>query len=121
MCVVSVCVCVCACVCLAAFACTHLCMSERLSNFYGDCLVKRTVALGPALLGTGSPTGSPGATTYKESQADAHLLDDHFKNACPDGLLRELQPWLRPDWPVTTLSQAHVHKQRHTLKITIRP
>lgn len=36
----SRCVCIHVYVCLAAFACTHLCMSDCLFNFYGYCLVK---------------------------------------------------------------------------------
>lgn len=105
----------CECACLAAFACTHVCMSECLSNFYGDCLVKkRTGALGqPALLSTGSPTGSPRATTYQENRADAHLLDDHFKSACPAGLVHELQ---------AGLDIYHMCTSTETLKkVTIRP
>lgn len=106
-------------VCAAVFACMHLCMTECLSNFYGDKLVKNwTGVLGqPTLHSPHSPTGSPAATTYQEGRAEQMLPSSMTtpKTPCPAGLLCELQAWLRPDWTVTTLSQAHVYEQIHKI------
>ncbi|KAI9521369.1 hypothetical protein NQZ68_007684 [Dissostichus eleginoides] len=59
----------------------------------------RTGAQGrPALLGTSAPTGSPGATTYQDAQQMLTSSMTISKSACPDRLLSELLPWLRPDY-----------------------
>lgn len=97
-----------ACMLLAAFACTHLCMTGCLFKFYGDCLIKKdrrseTTQRSPAP--DHPPAGSPGATTYEEGRAHAHLLDDHFNSPCPGKLQSELQP---PNWTVTTIFPKHM-------------
>lgn len=51
------------CGCVAVFACIHLCMSECLSNFYGDYPVKRKA--GRAFWD--DPHGAP---TYEEGRAE---------------------------------------------------
>lgn len=112
----SVCVWVWVCVLRYLLACIYAWVNVY-PTFYGDKLVKNwTGVLGqPALHGPHSPAGSPAATTYREGRAEQMLPSAMTvpKRPCPAGLLCELQAWLRPDWTVTALSQAHVYEQRH--------
>lgn len=62
---------VCVCVWGVGCNCTDLCMSECLSNFYGDYLIKKRIKW------TGVPETfqpcPPGATTYKTVRAERRL------------------------------------------------
>lgn len=95
------------CVFLAVCACTHVCMSECLSKFYGDCLIKQTGAWRT------QPFLGPERPPTRRGQQMGHLLE-----TCPMTISKcmssQITAWITAlaiARLFTTLypSQTHVH------------